>query len=54
MVDEPGPEIEDHPDLHAVDVPARAALDLRTFRAREIDGLEVAYLSGAEGPQVER
>ena len=64
MVDEPGPEIEDHPDLDTVHVPARAALDLRAFRAREIgelqpadpgeiDGLEFAYLSGAEGPQVE-
>ena len=40
MVDEACTEVQDHPDFHAVHIPARAAFDLRSFVAREVSKLE--------------
>ena len=49
MVDEARAEIEDHPDLDAVNIPARAALDLRALRAGEIGELQSVDLAGVGG-----
>ena len=49
MIDEACTEVQDHADFHAVHVPARAALDLRAVRAREIGELQSVDLAGVGG-----
>ena len=45
-IDEARAEVDDHPDYDAIDIPARAAFDLRAFTTGEIGKFEPVDFGG--------